>query len=69
MMSIVQGENGYKEVKLEDQHLASPETMVPLIVWETDKKTGGKSYYCGKLDQLPPEALLYIGSLKEAKLI
>jgi len=52
-MSIVEGEDGYKKVKLEDYHLPTAETMVPLIVWQTDKQTGKRSYYCGKLDQFP----------------
>lgn len=29
------------------------EGMVPLIVWQTDKQTGERSYYCGRLDKLP----------------
>lgn len=52
-MSIVKGEDGYKKVKLEGFRLSAAETMVPLIVWQTDKQTGKRSYYCGRLDQSP----------------
>lgn len=52
-MSIVEGEDGYKKVKLEDHRLSTAETMIPLIVWQTDKQTGRRSYYSGELDQSP----------------
>ena len=52
-ISIIQGEDGYKKVKLEDHRLSTAETMVPLIVWQTDKETGEKTYHCGRLAELP----------------
>lgn len=52
-ISFVKAEDGYKKVKIEDIHLSTAETMIPLIVWEVDKQTGKRSYYCGKFDQFP----------------
>jgi hypothetical protein len=52
-MSIVEGEDGYKKVKLEDYRLSTAETMAHLIVWQTDKQTGKRSYYCGKFSSFP----------------
>lgn len=52
-LSIVEGEDGYKKVKLEDHRLYTAESMVPLIIWQTDKQTGKRSYYCRNLDQFP----------------
>ncbi len=57
-MSIVQGEDGYKKVKLEDHHLPTVEPIVPLIVWQKDKQTGKRSYCRGKFSSFPKDDTL-----------
>lgn len=52
-ISMVKGEDGYKEPKMEELHLQEPETMIPLIVWKKDKVTGKRVYHCGRLDGSP----------------
>lgn len=45
-------ETGFREPRLTERYLAPQEgEIAPVIIWETDKTTGRRKYFCGKISK------------------